>query len=62
MVADADLLYQVSLNLLSNAVKYTPEGGCVTLKFEADEAAGTVITKVIDNGAGIPPADLPHVA
>lgn len=61
VIADGDLLYQVMLNLLSNAVKYTPEGGRVTLKCEVDEAAGMLVTKVIDNGAGIPEGDLPHV-
>ena len=61
VVADGELLYQVVLNLLSNAVKYTPSGGTVRLVTEADEGRGVIVTKVIDDGAGIPEADLPHV-
>ena len=59
--ADGDLLYQVLLNLLSNAVKYTQSGGTVTLRTEVDEGRGMIVTKVIDNGAGIPEADMPRM-
>lgn len=46
-------------NLLSNAIKYTPEGGTVTLRsFVSDKS---LITQVIDTGAGIPDEDLPHI-
>ena len=58
---DGELLYQVLLNLLSNAVKYTPEGGTVTLRLEADEDRKIIVTKVVDNGAGIPAADMPRM-
>jgi two-component system phosphate regulon sensor histidine kinase PhoR len=61
VIADGELLYQVVLNLLSNAVKYTPAGGTVTLRTEVDEAKRTIVTKVVDDGAGIPESDLPHV-
>ena len=61
VVADGDLLYQVILNLLSNAVKYTPAGGTVTLRTEADEERGLITTKVIDTGAGIPAAEMPRL-
>ena len=61
VVADGDLLYQVVLNLLSNAIKYTPDGGRVTLRTEADEARGVITTRIIDTGAGIPATDLPKL-
>ena len=59
--ADGELLFQVMLNLLSNAVKYTPQGGTVTLRIEADEEKSLIVTKVVDDGAGIPEADLPKL-
>lgn len=61
VTADHELLYQVILNLLSNAVKYTPEGGTVTVRTEVDESRKVLVLKVIDNGAGIPEKDLPHL-
>lgn len=61
VMADHELLYQVILNLLSNAVKYTPEGGTVTVRTEADEERRMLVLKVIDNGAGIPEKDLPNL-
>jgi PAS domain S-box-containing protein len=61
VMADHDLLYQVILNLLSNAVKYTPDGGVVVVRSEVDEQRGVLVMKVIDNGAGIPAADLPNL-
>ena len=60
-LADRDMLYQAVLNLLSNAVKYTPEGGHVTVETALDEARRKVITRVTDNGVGIPPKDLPFI-
>ena len=59
--ADGELLFQVMLNLLSNGVKYTPEGGTVTLKIEADEEKNLIVTKVVDDGAGIPEKDMPKL-
>jgi two-component system phosphate regulon sensor histidine kinase PhoR len=58
---DRDMLYQAALNLLSNSVKYTPSGGTVTVRTEVDEAAGKIMTRIIDTGVGIPPQDLPFV-
>jgi two-component system phosphate regulon sensor histidine kinase PhoR len=59
--ADKDMLYQAVLNLLSNAVKYTPESGQITVQTLVDEQKRRVITRISDNGAGIPPKDLPFV-
>ena len=60
-LADRDMLYQAVLNLLSNAVKYTPQGGAIRVETYVDEAQKKVLTKIIDNGVGIPPKDLPFV-
>jgi len=48
-------LTQILSNLLSNAIKFTPEGGRVLLKAEADKHQ--VVLTVIDTGVGIAPED-----
>jgi signal transduction histidine kinase len=50
---DAGKLQQILSNLLSNALKFTPEGGRVLLRAEA-EGPDLVLT-VSDTGVGIPP-------
>jgi signal transduction histidine kinase len=50
---------QVLGNLVANALRYTPEGGAITLA--AEHHAGAVHLAVVDTGAGIDPADLPHI-
>jgi signal transduction histidine kinase len=52
---DADKLLQILSNLLSNAVKFTPEGGRVVLRAEAD--AGALVLTVADTGVGIAPEE-----
>jgi two-component system phosphate regulon sensor histidine kinase PhoR len=56
---DARKFNQVLANLLDNALKHTPSGGGVTLRAAAAE--GAIEISVQDTGAGIPPADLPHI-
>lgn len=56
---DPSQLRQALDNLLSNAIKYTPTGGKVILTICQDEK--DIIIKVIDNGIGIPPEDIPHI-
>lgn len=56
---DAHMLGRAAENLLDNAVRHTPEGGTITLRWRCD--AGGVRFSVADTGAGIPPADLPHL-
>jgi len=46
-------------NLLSNAFKFTERGGKVALTVAPDD--GKVRIKLTDTGAGIPPAQLPHI-
>jgi len=57
--ADSLRLEQIFNNLLDNALKYTPSGGCIAIQAASEEES--VILCVEDNGAGIPPTDLPHI-
>lgn len=56
---DASLLRQLAMILLDNAIKFTEPGGVVRLGVRCAGAA-PVLT-VSDTGAGIAPAQLPHV-
>jgi signal transduction histidine kinase len=51
---DRERLFQVLTNLVDNAVKFTPEGGTVTVKSEAQP--NEVRFSVSDTGPGIPEA------
>ncbi|MDX5566163.1 ATP-binding protein [Streptomyces sp. ID05-04B] len=50
--ADSDQLDRVLMNLLSNAVKFTPKGGKVTVRADAQD--GEAVLSVSDTGIGIP--------
>jgi len=52
-------LSQMLDNLIGNAVKYSGENGAIGIKIHAED--GLVIFSIKDSGAGIPPADLPHI-
>ena len=56
---DQELLRRLILNLLDNAIRYTPAGGKVAAKLEAN--AGDLRIIVSDTGIGIPPDAAPHV-
>ncbi|MDD9957078.1 MAG: HAMP domain-containing sensor histidine kinase [Anaerolineaceae bacterium] len=56
---DGDRLVQVMTNLLDNAIRFTPAGGEV--RVSAGEKDRGVEIRIVDNGAGIPPEDLPRV-
>ncbi|MFN6514987.1 MAG: sensor histidine kinase [Nostoc sp. CreGUA01] len=59
VLGDINLLRQAVINLLDNACKYTPAGGQVQLRLFAQ--SNWAVIEVIDNGMGIPEADLPHI-
>ena len=52
---DVNKLQQILQNLLSNAIKFTPEGGRVAIKAEADTKYVTIA--VSDTGVGIAPEE-----
>ena len=60
---DPERLLQIIHNLLSNAIKFTPSGGRVTVQAGLVNLEGLpgLELRVIDTGAGIPPADVPHI-
>ncbi len=58
-VGDERWLRQVIQNLLDNAIKFSSPGRAVRIALGREE--GWVTVKVIDQGAGIPEEDLPHV-
>ncbi len=57
--ADALRISQVLANLLTNAAKYTEPRGTIHLGAERD--GDEVVIRVVDNGIGLAPADLPKV-
>lgn len=59
VLAEFDALRTILGNLLSNAIRYSKQGGCVTLKTQLQ--AGRVELLVIDQGVGIPQADLDRI-
>jgi len=58
LVADERKVKQILVNLLSNAIKFTPPGGRVLLKVQAD-LRGSLVFRVEDTGIGMAPEDLP---
>ena len=56
---DAVLFEQVLFNLLDNAAKYSPEGTTIRIQGWRDQDA--VCLQVLDEGNGIPPAELEHI-
>ena len=56
---DAVLFEQVLFNLLDNAAKYAPSDTTITIRARREEDA--VILQIMDEGAGIPAADLEQV-
>jgi signal transduction histidine kinase len=56
---DRRALKQILINVVSNAVKYTPAGGSIAIRAEAEPAA--VAIAVADTGTGIRPEDLSRV-
>jgi len=56
---DVELIERALANLVENSLKFTPTGGRITL--QARQADGWLHLGVSDSGAGIAPADQPHL-
>jgi len=59
LAADTQRLQQVFSNLLTNASKFTPDGGRIAVRAEADRDA--VVVRVADTGRGIAADVLPYI-
>lgn len=57
--ADRDTIEQVMVNIITNSIKYTKEGGHI--KVYVGAVNGSAYFKVVDNGMGIPEADLKRI-
>jgi signal transduction histidine kinase len=58
--ADPERLFQVLSNLIANAVKFSPEGSEIHLSVQ--QVTGNLCAfSVSDQGAGIPPEELPRI-
>ena len=57
--ADRDTIEQVMVNIITNSIKYTKEGG--QIKVYVGAINGSAYFKVVDNGMGIPEADLKRI-
>jgi signal transduction histidine kinase len=61
LLADPDRLAQALRNLITNAIDHTAEGSG-TVRLEArSERAGEVTLAVLDDGPGVPPAELDRI-
>jgi two-component system sensor histidine kinase KdpD len=56
---DFVLVEHVLINLLENAAKYSPPG--TTIHVGASRRGGAVVVEVVDEGVGVPPADLERI-
>lgn len=56
---DPVLFEQILFNLLDNAAKYAPAGS--TIRIQGEKQASHVVLQIMDEGPGIPPADLERI-
>jgi two-component system, OmpR family, sensor histidine kinase KdpD len=56
---DMVLMEQVLFNLFDNAAKYAPPGSCVMVMARLED--GSVAIRVLDEGEGIPEADIDRI-
>ncbi|OYT73373.1 MAG: hypothetical protein CFK52_02055 [Chloracidobacterium sp. CP2_5A] len=66
VLGDWSKLRRVLTNLTSNAIKFTPAGGAIALRCQAQSdpenpQQTSVVIQVEDSGEGIPEEDLPHI-
>jgi two-component system sensor histidine kinase BaeS len=59
VLGDARWLGQALLAVLDNGVKFSPSGG--TLSMRVRRAAGQAAIEIVDQGAGVMPAELPRI-
>ena len=59
IVCDENKLRQVLTNLIDNAIKYSPDGGEVEIRLDADDA--DCLIEVADEGLGIPSSELERI-
>ncbi len=59
VLVDPQRFEQIVGNLIGNALRYAQNGGKITLKLQKLESA--TVVKVIDNGPGVPEAELPYI-
>jgi signal transduction histidine kinase len=59
IIADKDKLAAALTNLIGNAIKYTPDGGKVSVRVEAE--SHRIRFLVEDSGFGISPEELPKL-
>jgi two-component system sensor histidine kinase ChvG len=57
--ADEDVMEPVVENLLENAASFTPAGGLVEVFLGHED--GKAILRVLDQGPGVRPRQLPHI-
>jgi PAS domain S-box-containing protein len=57
--AEPARLERIIINLLSNALKYSDPG--TPVRVQAKPQDGEVVISITDQGAGIPPVDVPHL-
>jgi PAS domain S-box-containing protein len=59
IVCDENKLRQVLTNLIDNAIKYSPDGGEVEIRLDAEH--GECLIEVADEGLGIPSSELERI-
>jgi signal transduction histidine kinase len=61
LVAQTEHIRALWINLLTNAIRYTPAGGQVRVKLEADPRAKVLTATIADTGIGIAPEEIPRI-
>jgi signal transduction histidine kinase len=61
LVTNEDRIDQVLTILIDNAFKFTPKNGSGRISLQVESRLDKTLIRVVDNGQGIKPADLPHV-